>query len=800
MKALIVDDREEDRRLLRYNLEWHGYQVLEAANGEVALELARRDKPDLVIADALMPVMDGFQLLREIKKDVSLEAVPFIFYSSVYTSEREEELALSLGALAYITKPKDADQIWEEIARLTAGGLPAPAPSAPQAASPDDETFLTQYSRIVATKLEEKVRELEEANSGLSHSERRYRNLFASLRDAVVISDLSRQVIDVNQPACRDLFGYQTEELLGQSTALFYADPRDFERVGQEVFSHPGQEDRLLELKLRRKSGELFDAEVYALKMLDDDGKVAGTIGVVRDITERKQSAEKLAQREAEFRRISREFHALLDAIPDSLLLIDREFRVIWANEAAARSVGTTPEQLSGRFCYTLGSERSTPYEDCPALKTFDTGKPVSESVTGKDGRTWEIQTAPLLDEAGGVISVIEVKRDVTEHKRLEAQYLQAQKMESIGTLAGGVAHDFNNILTAIIGYGQLARMKMAPGDPLRHNIDGILEAADRAAHLTKDLLLFSRKQENERKVVDLNEVVAKSGTFLRRVISDDVVLKCVHIGGALPVLADRHQLGQVLMNLAVNACDAMPQGGELVLQTERVVLSDDFVQARGLGRPGSYALLTASDTGEGFDESLGQHIFEPFFTTKEVGKGTGLGLAVVYGIVKLHEGFITAYSEPGRGTTFSIYLPLLSEASQEDAVLREAPPARGSETILLAEDDLLVRNLVASVLQEAGYVVIEAVDGSDAVQKFREAPDAIDLLLFDLVMPRMSGKEAYDQIAKDRPGTKVIFASGYAPDIARQKASFGEGMHLVRKPVAPNELLRAVRKVLDEA
>jgi two-component system, cell cycle sensor histidine kinase and response regulator CckA len=798
VKALIVDDREDDRRLLRYNLQWHGYQVVEAGDGQQALELARRERPDLIIADALMPVMDGFQLLREIKKDPALDRIPFIFYSSVYTGEREEELALSLGAQAYITKPKDADQIWEEISRISAAGLP-PLAAPPPAENPDDEVFLIRYSQIVATKLEEKVRELEEANRGLTLSERRYRNLFASMRDAVIITDLSRTVIDVNQPALRDILGYQTGEVLGQSTALFYADPADFEMVGREVFRLQSQPDRLIELKLRRKSGEVFDAEIYALKMLGDDGQPTGNIGVIRDITERKQSAEKLARSEAEFRRVSQEFHLLLDAIPDSLMLIDRQFRVVWANKAAARAVGATPEALAGRLCYELGSDRSGPCPGCPAEKTLISGEPVSESLTASDGRVWDIQTAPLLDESGAVSCVIEVKRDVTEHKRLEVQYLQAQKMESIGTLAGGVAHDFNNILTAIIGYGQLAQMKLESDHPLRLNIDGILNAAERAAHLTKDLLLFSRKQVNERKPVDLNEIVANSGNFLQRIIRDDVTLKCVLIGGALPVLADRHQLGQVLMNLAVNACDAMPGGGDLILQTQRTTLGESFVQAQGHGKPGSYALLTTSDTGEGFDETTRQHIFEPFFTTKEVGRGTGLGLAVVYGIVNQHDGFITVHSEPGRGTTFNIYLPLLSGSLQEGAgAVQDRTLHRGSETILLAEDDALVRTLMSTVLAEAGYTVIEAIDGSDAVQKFRERPVTIDLLLFDVVMPRMSGKDAYDEIAREWPGTRVIFASGYAPDLARQQASSGEGINLVSKPVAPRELLRVVRRVLD--
>jgi signal transduction histidine kinase len=392
-----------------------------------------------------------------------------------------------------------------------------------------------------------------------------------------------------------------------------------------------------------------------------------------------------------------------------------------------------------------------------------------------------------------------ERKRAEAEQEKLQEQLIQAQKMESIGTLAGGIAHDFNNILTGIIGYSHCTLNEMSDDDSRRHNIERILEAADRATHLTRDLLLFSRNRVGERGVIDLNLVVEKAGTFLQRIIGDTVLLKSMLHSDPLPVLADSHQLEQVLMNLAVNARDAMPQGGIITLQTSRGIVQQDCVTTKGCGKPGAHALLTVSDSGTGMEEETLQRIFEPFFTTKDVDKGTGLGLSVVYGIVKQHDGFIHVDSEPGHGTTFSIYLPLMAgELPMKTDQLDYSATARGSETILLAEDDDLVRNMVASVLKEAGYRVIEAVNGEDAVQKFRNHTGSIQLLLFDLIMPRMNGQEACDEIRKTRPEVKVIITSGYAPDIVSRKASVDKGIHLLYKPVAPQDLLQTVRNLLD--
>jgi CheY-like chemotaxis protein len=328
-----------------------------------------------------------------------------------------------------------------------------------------------------------------------------------------------------------------------------------------------------------------------------------------------------------------------------------------------------------------------------------------------------------------------------------------------------------------------------------------MLEAADRATYLTKSLLLFSRKQVTERKSGDLNELVRKVEKFLRRVIGEDIECKTVLSDKPIPIFADSNQLEQVLMNFAINARDAMPRGGAFTVKTEQIDLTEDFTRAHGYGKAGPYAMMTISDTGIGMDEATRTHIFEPFFTTKEVGKGTGLGLAVVYGIIKGHEGFVNVYSEPGKGTTFRIYLPVIGAVATEEvnAQHREAP-ARGTETVLVAEDDENLRKLSRTVLEEFGYTVIEAVDGEDAVKKFMENKDAIRLLLFDLIMPKMNGKEASDEIRKIKPDLKILFASGYDPDLLQQKELFEAGVNLVYKPISPMDLLRKVRSVLDGA
>jgi PAS domain S-box-containing protein len=420
------------------------------------------------------------------------------------------------------------------------------------------------------------------------------------------------------------------------------------------------------------------------------------------------------------------------------------------------------------------------------------------------DTPIWVSVTANVeYDDEGNIKWIDGVLEDITLKRRLEEQLRQSQKMEAIGTLAGGIAHDFNNILTAIIGYAGLLKTGVNQDDLLRDYVDEMMISCERASLLTRSLLAFSRKQVMSPKPIDLNKVIKKVEALLIRVIGEDIELRTILAHRDLTVMADVGQMEQVLMNLAANARSAMPDGGILSIGTEELELDDEFTKAHGYGIPGPYALISVTDTGHGMDEKTKERIFEPFFTTREVGKGTGLGLAMVYGIIKQHEGYINAYSELGKGTTFKIYLPLIeARAEVREPTMPSSAGAgqpAGSETILLAEDDSEVRKITRNILEGSGYRVLEAVDGEDAVNKFLLNKDEIQLLIFDVIMPRKSGKDAYEEVKKIAPGVKALFTSGYTADIIHRKGVLEEGLNFIAKPVAPDILLRKIREVLDQ-
>ncbi len=389
----------------------------------------------------------------------------------------------------------------------------------------------------------------------------------------------------------------------------------------------------------------------------------------------------------------------------------------------------------------------------------------------------------------------------IADRKRLEAQLRQSQKMEAVGHLAGGIAHDFNNILTAIMGYGNLLAEMVGEQSNLKPLIDPILRSAERAADLTRQILAFSRKQRLSPKKTELNSLIDGIHKLMLRLIGEDIAIKINYSARKIFVMVDPGQIEQVLMNLCTNARDAMPRGGILSIGTSVVDLDEHDAGLHELEEPGAYALISLSDTGRGIDEETRRMIFEPFFTTKVVGKGTGLGLSIVYGIIKQHKGQISVYSERGIGTTFKIYLPLLA-SPQEDQIPAErqaaVPVLKGTETILLAEDNPEARKLLTLVLKESGYRVIAAVDGEDAVRRFSEYGDEIDLLLFDVVMPGKSGKDACNLIRQIRPEVKVLFMSGYTADIIIDKGLAQNDFNFIAKPVSPRELRLKVRGVLD--
>ncbi|TAN39531.1 MAG: PAS domain S-box protein [Nitrospirae bacterium] len=633
------------------------------------------------------------------------------------------------------------------------------------------------------------------AEEALQQSERRYRELFDSMIDGFALHEIicdaegkpcDYRFLEVN-PAFERVTGLRAQDLIGRT--VLEVMPKT-EPYWIEQYGHVAMTGETLHYKnYSAELGKYYEVTAYR----PAPGQFAC---IAVDITEQrlsdlaKERSEKLLQ-------------AIIDTEPECVKLLDAEAKLIMMNRAGLEMLqADSLDQVKGQcVCPLVTSEYRQAFLDL-TRRVFEgeTGTLVFEVVGIKGRHVWlETHAVPFRNEKDEIVALLGITRDITEHRRLEEQLRQSQKMESIGTLAGGVAHDFNNILTAIIGYGHLTLMSMGPDDPVRLNIENMLEAAERAAHLTKDLLLFSRKQLINKRPIDLNAIVRKLEKFLARVIGEDISFQTNLPDPELRVLADAHQLEQVLMNLATNARDAMPMGGSFTLTTGQVRLNEQFIALHGYGKPEMYALITVSDTGIGMDEETLKRIYEPFYTTKEVGKGTGLGLAVIYGIVRQHEGFIHAYSEPGLGTTFRIFLPLLaSMQGDEQAQPEMVSPAQGTETVLLAEDNHVVRNLTETVLKDSGYTVISAVDGEDAVQKYREHKDRIQLLLFDLIMPKKGGKEAYDEIRAIMPDVKILFTSGYSPDIVRAKTTLGNSAAIAYKPISPGDLLRKVRSILD--
>jgi len=545
-----------------------------------------------------------------------------------------------------------------------------------------------------------------------------------------------------------------------------------------------------MEITLRRQAEEGLEAKV-----------LERTAALQQEVDERRRVEARLLEREERIR-------LLLGSMTEAMYGVDTRGVCTFCNPACLRILGYGSEaDLIGRnlhemIHHTRADGACYPEAEC----RIHTGNRRQQTCHADDEVFWhadgtsfpvEYWSSPIRrgeEQIGSVITFL----DITERRKLEAQLRHSQKMEAVGTLAGGVAHDFNNILTAIMGYGELLRVKLGD-NPLAAAVDNLLDAAQRAANLTRDLLAFSRKQSLAARPVDLNDLIPSASKLIGRLIGEDVVLETVLTGGELPVLADSGQIEQVLMNLATNARDAMPEGGSLKIRTERTLIDASHAKAYGYGAPGEYALITVADTGAGMDAQTREQIFEPFFTTKEVGKGTGLGLATAYGIIKQHAGFINVYSEVGKGTIFRIYLPLI-----RSAVERATPPAAaapipsGTETVLLAEDDPSLRGFAKSLLEEYGYRVIEARDGEDAVRKFREHPGEIRVLLLDIVMPKMNGRKVYEEIRKLQPGIKALFASGYTADILSVKDIIDEGLNFIQKPMAPRELLGRLRRVLD--
>jgi PAS domain S-box-containing protein len=530
--------------------------------------------------------------------------------------------------------------------------------------------------------------------------------------------------------------------------------------------------------------------------LLDAGGQPYGLFGISRDITERKRLEEQLLT-----------ILKAVESTSDAVGISDAEGRHYYQNASASKLFGyvTAEEMAAAGGGAAVVKDPEVAREMFARIMSGASWTGELEMVT-KDGRVFPAyeRADAIRDAEGKIIGLVGIVTDITGRKRAEAerehlqlQLAQAQKMESIGRLAGGVAHDFNNLLTVINGYSQLALARLSAGDPLRGSLTEINRAGERAAGLTRQLLAFSRKQVLQPRVLDLNRVVGEMRAMLERLMGEDVEVHFA-LGPESPLVrADPHQLEQTVMNLAVNARDAMPRGGRLLVETALVDLDESYAAAHADARAGRYALLAVSDTGAGMDEATRQRIFEPFFTTKGPGQGAGLGLSTVQGIVVQSGGFINVYSEPGQGTTLKIYLPALAGVAAEAGKPEAVPAPRGSETILLVEDQEEVRDFAATVLKAYGYRVIPASNAGEAILICERESTHFHMVLTDVVMPHTSGRELASRLEKLRPGIKTLFMSGYTDNVIGRHGVLDEGAELIQKPFSPAELARKVRTVL---
>ena len=760
LRILYAEDNPHDARLSLRQLTQAGFEPVADVVGtaEEFTESLRSTQYDLVLADYRIPGWSGILALEVLQQQQ--KELPFILVTGTLGEERAVE-CIKKGAADFILK--------DQLSRL---------PVAVRKALEE------------RTLREEKTR----AEAALRDSERRFRALVENSADGFALVTADGSYV-YSSPASNGVLGYTPKELGGRNVfeLIHSADLKGAREMFTQLLREPG---RVLagHFRFHHKNGSWRWVQVVGKNLLADPSVGAVVINY-RDVTESKRADDELAASEERFRKA-------FNASPEPMTISHwPEGRYMDCNESFLRITGYHREEVIGR---TDNEVRFWPKPDDRArcMRFLEEharaielevifGTKLGEERTG-------LFSAEVI-EIRGEQCVLALMKDVTERRSLEEQLRLSQKMEAVGHLAGGVAHDFNNLLTVILGYSTLLLKDAGPEGPRRAQLEGIKKAADRAAALTQQLLAFSRRQVLAPRLLDLNAVVADMEKMLRRLIGEHIELSTVLAPELGLVKADPGQIEQVIMNLVVNARDAMPVGGKLTIETAQVELDEACARRRTVGTPGPYVMLAVSDTGHGMDEDTRARVFEPFFTTKEKGKGTGLGLAVVYGIINQSGGSVWVYSEPGIGTTFKAYLPKVETASEKpEATTANKRSRRGTETVLFVENDAAVRSLVRDILESNGYVVLEASRAVEALEASQKHGGPIQLLLTDVVMPDFRGQKLADRLKTSRPEAKVLYMSGYTDTAIVQHGLLEPGVAFLQKPFTPEALSRKVREVLD--
>ena len=763
LRVLLVEDSPNDAELLLGELRRAGFDpVWQRVDSEQAYLDSLSPDIEIILSDYSMPQFDGLRALK-LMQEHALE-IPFIVVSGAIGEEVAVE-AMRSGANDYLMK----------------GNLAKLGP-----------TIKRELNEA------ENRRARRRAEAALRESEDRHRDLIEHSRDLICTHDLTGRILSVNQTAA-ELLGYDQETLLTKNIKeiLFSGSENQFDSYIAELRKTGGAQGTM-PVQTRVGERRVWD---YSNTLRTDGVAVPIVRAMAHDVTEQSQAESALRENQARLAGI-------VNSAMDAIISVDSEQKIVLFNAAAERILGCPATEAIGQSIDRFIPQRFREQHQKHIRNFGETGVTLRSmhsfaelTALRADSEQFPIEASISQIEVAGQKLFTVILRDITERKQLEEQFRQSQKMEAIGRLAGGVAHDFNNMLTAIIGYSQLVQAQLDDASPLRRDIQEIEKAGHRAAGLTAQLLAFSRKQVLQPRVLDLNEVISDVDKMLRRLIGEDIDLVTIAMPDLGRVKADPGQLEQILLNLAVNSRDAMPRGGKLTIETANIELDEIYASSHADVVPGPYVMLAVSDTGHGLDAETQSHIFEPFFTTKVQGKGTGLGLSTVFGIVKQSGGHVWVYSEPGHGAAFKVYFPRVDEpADAAAAPTKSVESLYGSENILVVEDDEAVRDVSRLALEKYGYTVLEAERGTQALEAFGPLATAIDLVVTDVIMAGMSGPGLVARLQKLHPDVKVLYVSGYTEEATIHHGVLTEGIAFLQKPFTPDGLVRKVRQLLDES
>lgn len=759
--ALTANDSDSQLGKLGEVFGHVGFTLQSALTLECAMEAIHLNVPDLLLVDLTVQGHRAVEFCERVKSEAISADVPILLLTSAQHDLGSLMKAIAAGAGDYI----DINVPCSWLRKKT-------------------ELLVCQHREAAKSK---------KAQEALRESEDRYRDLVENSTDLLCTHDLDGLLLSANQAVIK-LTGYDPKDFVNKRNIREILAPEFRDRFEMYLAALKRLGTATGVMQVVTSSGERRIWEFT--NSLRTEGLPAPIVrGMAHDITDRWNAEIALRESEARYRRI-------VETTEQGVWTIDANDRTTFVNAKMAHMLGYTPDEMQGMSLLNFVHEEDAPLaQNTIERSRLGLREHQDFRFRRKDGSDlWTIvATNPIYDKNSEYAGALAMVSDITDRKRLEQQLLQAQKMEAVGRLAGGLAHDFNNLLTAILGYSELSLPLLQPGSPLRGNFEQIKKAATKASSLTAQLLAFGRRQVLQPRVLNLNDVVTEMNKILCRLIGEDIDLATCLGSGLERVKVDPSQIEQVILNLAVNSRDAMPDGGRLTIETANVNLDESYAQSHPEVQPGPYVMLAVSDSGCGMDEDTKAQIFEPFFTTKEMGKGSGLGLSTVYGIVNQSGGHIWTYSEPGHGTTFKIYFPAFTEPCEDHGPVHEGSTASGgSETILLVEDDDAVRGLASEILRTSGYKVLEAPSADDALRICEKHGSRIDLLLSDVVMPKMSGRRLAQLLTQSFPHLKVLYMSGYTENAIVHHGVLELDIAFLQKPFTPEALTARVRDTLS--